>query len=118
MLIGELAAACGVSRDTLRFYERQGLVRGRRLANGYRDYPPEAAMLVGYIRTASALGFSLAEVGEHLPAIWDAPDPGPAIAAVMRDKLAELDARIVALQALRRQLAERVSADCPLQRAA
>lgn len=118
MLIGELAAACGVSRDTLRFYERQGLVRGKRLENGYRDYPPEAVMLVGYIRTASALGFSLAEVGQHLPAIWDTQDPGPAIAAVMRDKLSELDARIAALQALRQQLAERVAAECPLQRVA
>jgi len=117
VLIGDLATASGLSREALRFYEQQGLIRARRLANGYRDYPPEAVMLVQYIRTAQQLGFTLAEIGDRLPAIWDAPDPAPALAEVLASKLGEIDARIAALQSLRQTLAERVATDCPLRAA-
>lgn len=117
MLIGELAAASGLSREALRFYEQQGLIRARRLANGYRDYPAEAVMLVQYIRTAQQLGFTLSEIGDRLPGIWDAPDPAPALAEVLASKLGEIDARIAALQALRQTLAERVATNCPLRAA-
>lgn len=114
MLIGELATAAGISREALRFYEQQGLIRARRLANGYRDYPDEVLLLVNYIRTAQQLGFTLAGIGHKLPAIWDAADPAPAIAEVLGEKLLEIDARIEALQALRTQLALRLELDCPL----
>ncbi len=114
MLIGELATAAGLSREALRFYEQQGLIRARRLPNGYRDYPEEVLTLVQYIRTAQQLGFTLAEIGDRLPAIWDAPDPAPAVARVLATKLQEIDTRIAALQALRQTLAERVLTDCPL----
>jgi MerR family transcriptional regulator, copper efflux regulator len=114
MLIGELASASGLTRETLRFYEQLGLVRARRLANGYRDYVPETLMLVNYVRTAQQLGFTLTEIGRNLPAIWDADDPGPAIAQVLAEKLGEVDARIVALQALREGLATRLALACPL----
>ena len=115
MLIGELATASGLSREALRFYEQQGLIRARRLDNGYRDYPPEVVTLVQYIRTAQQLGFTLAEIGDRLPAIWDAAEPGPALAQVLAAKLQEIDDRIAALQGLRQTLAERVATDCPLQ---
>lgn len=114
MLIGELAAASGLSREALRFYEQQGLIRARRLANGYRDYPPEVVTLVQYIRTAQQLGFTLAEIGDRLPMIWDAPEPSPLLNQVLASKLGEIDTRIAALQALRQTLAERVATDCPL----
>lgn len=115
MLIGELATASGLSREALRFYEQQGLIRARRLDNGYRDYPPEVVTLVQYIRTAQQLGFTLAEIGDRLPAIWDAAEPGRALAQVLAAKLQEIDDRIAALQALRQTLAERVATYCPLQ---
>lgn len=114
MLIGELATVAGISRDTLRFYEQRGLIRARRLENGYRDYPDEVVMLVHYIRTAQQLGFTLEEIGHRLPDIWDAADPAPAIAQVLGEKLQEIDARIAALQALREQLAVRIALECPL----
>lgn len=116
MLIGELATVAGVSRETLRFYEQQGLIRARRLDNGYRDYPAEVLMLVNYIRTAQQLGFTLAEIGHKLPAIWDAADPGPAIARILGEKLQEIDDRIDGLRALREQLVVRLGLDCPLTR--
>ena len=114
MLIGELAQAVGLSRDALRFYEQQGLLRSRRLANGYRDYPAEAVMLVRYVRMAQQLGFTLAEIGHNLPPLWEAADPGPAVMALLGEKLKDIDARIAALQTLREDLATRVGQACPL----
>ena len=58
MRIGELSSRSGLSRDALRFYEKRGLLRARRGANGYRDYPPEAADWLRYLRTAQQLGFA------------------------------------------------------------
>ena len=49
MRIGELAQACAVSRDTLRFYEQRGLIAASRSANGYRDYPADIVQLVLYL---------------------------------------------------------------------
>ena len=114
MLIGELAAASGLTREALRFYEQQGLLRARRLANGYRDYAPETLMLVNYIRMAQQLGFTLAEIGHKLPEIWEQTEPGPAITQVLEEKLREIDARIAALQGLREGLATRLVLACPL----
>lgn len=118
MRIGEIAAATGISRDTLRFYEKRGLLRARRGSNGYRDYPPEAVDWLRYIRTAQALGFTLAEIEADLP-LLAAPDAGSAEALrqAMRGKLAEIDRRIEALAMLRGELARRLDtmpADCPL----
>jgi MerR family copper efflux transcriptional regulator len=118
MRIGELAQASGVSRDTLRFYETRGLIRAQRQANGYRRYAAETALLVNYIRSAQQLGFSLAEIGKELPAVWQQAEPGPAIQQLLAAKLGEIDARIDALKALRDGLAERLGQACPLVAAA
>jgi DNA-binding transcriptional MerR regulator len=118
MRIGQLAAITGVSRDTLRFYEERGLIRSTRRANGYRDYPAEIASLVGYIRTAQKLGFSLAEIGEHLPALWSAREPDAAVAGLLREKIMAVETRIAELSTLRDELAARLELVCPLQAAA
>jgi MerR family transcriptional regulator, copper efflux regulator len=119
MQIGELAEATGISRDTLRYYEKRGLLAARRGSNGYRDYPAEAADLLRYIRTAQALGFTLQEIEADLP-LLSAPagDSAAALRAALQAKLAEIDRRIDGLQALRGALAHRLSvqlADCPLR---
>ena len=114
MLIGALAQATGLSRDALRFYEQQGLLRSRRLANGYRDYPAEAVMLLSYVRMAQQLGFTLAEIGRNLPPLWEATDPGPAVAALLAEKLQDIDGRIAALKSMREDLAMRLGQVCPL----
>ncbi len=115
MRIGQIAALAGVSTDTLRFYEARGLIRSARGANGYRDYPEGTAGLVTYIRTAQRLGFSLAEIGEHLPALWGATEPDAAVAALLREKIAAIDGRIAELSALRDELALRLGNGCPLR---
>ena len=66
---GEVARRAGVSADTLRHYEQRGLLgKPRRLANGYRAYPPEALDRVLLIQRALAVGFTLDELAELLRA--------------------------------------------------
>jgi DNA-binding transcriptional MerR regulator len=114
MHIGAVARAAGVSCDTLRFYEKRGLIRSTRGDNGYRRYAPETAQFVTYIRTAQKLGFTLAEIGSSMPAVWAAPDPDVAVAALLAAKVKAIDAQIGELQALRSTLLQRVGMHCPL----
>lgn len=114
MKIGELAQATGLSCDTLRFYEKRGLIRAVRGSNGYRRYVPETVQLIGYIRTAQKLGFSLAEIGESLPALWHAESPDVAVAQLLTEKVQAIDARIAELKRLKKELLQRVAQVCPL----
>ncbi|MGW7237776.1 MerR family transcriptional regulator [Streptomyces sp. NPDC054804] len=115
MRIGELAARAGLSKDTIRFYERIGLVTGRRLSNGYRDFPPETVPWLHYVRTAQTLGFSLAEIGRHFEELGDAPDSAEALSALFQEKIRVVDARMAELAALRSELEARVGTGCPLR---
>lgn len=114
MRIGELAQACDVSRDTLRFYEERGLIAAQRSANGYRDYPVEMVQLVLYIKTAQRLGFSLGEIGSSVGALWQAADPDSAVSQLLRDKLTLIETRINELGQLRQELQQRLGQACPL----
>jgi MerR family copper efflux transcriptional regulator len=118
MQIGEIASATGLSRDTLRFYEKRGLLRARRSANGYRDYPPEAVDWLRYIRLAQTLGFTLTEIEADLPLLAAQESSAPQLRAALERKLADIDQRIEGLHALRGELARRLGEDmqaCPLQ---
>ncbi|MGI5398836.1 MerR family transcriptional regulator [Streptomyces sp. CA-135486] len=115
MRIGELAAQAGVTRDTIRFYEKVGLVAGRRLANGYRDFPPEAVAWLHYVRTAQMLGFSLAEIARHGEELSEAPDAAEALSALFEEKIKVIDVRMAELVILRAELATRVGTGCPLR---
>lgn len=117
MRIGDIARATGISRDTLRFYEKRGLLTARRSGNGYRDYPPEAVRWLTYIRTAQSLGFTLAEIEADLPLLADPDGSSETIRSALRTKLAEIDRRIDGLAALRGELVARLSdaVACPLR---
>ncbi|WP_446220087.1 MerR family transcriptional regulator [Micromonospora sp. IBHARD004] len=117
MRIGELAAQAGMTRDTIRFYEKVGLVTGRRLANGYRDFPPETVAWLLYVRTAQTLGFSLAEIARLGEELRDAPDAAEALSALFEEKIQIIDARMAELSALRADLDTRVGTGCPLRAA-
>lgn len=65
--IGRLATKAGVNLETVRFYERRGLLpKPPRSTSGYRLFPPEAAQRLRFIRRAQELGFSLKEIWELL----------------------------------------------------
>ncbi|MFG2780912.1 MerR family transcriptional regulator [Streptomyces prunicolor] len=116
MRIGELAARVGLTRDALRFYEQVGILTSARRANGYREYPPEAVPWLEYVRTAQALGFSLAEIGDHGEELSAAPDQAEALSALFADKIRVIDTRTAELAALRAELTARAGTDCPLRK--
>ena len=123
MKIGELASATGLSRDTLRFYEKRGLLQPRRRDNGYRDYPPEAVQWLCYLRSAQQLGFTLSEIEAGMPLLATPEEFAPRDAAAqlreaLTRKLADIDVRIEALSVLRAELArelEQPGEGCPLR---
>ena len=115
MRIGEVATRTGVSVDALRFYEEKGLIKPQRAANGYRLYPEQTLQLVGYIKLAQQLGFSLAEIGENLPLLWNSEGVSQTLLArLFAEKIALLDQRVEQMQTLRNLLAERATQVCPL----
>ena len=115
MRVGELARATGVSTDTIRFYEAHGLVTSLRRANGYRDFDPQMVVQVNLIRSAQAMGFSLAEIGELVRGMGDAGLDAGQVAQLLRDKIAEIDARMAGLAQLRATLAAQLDTVCPIR---
>lgn len=67
MRIGELAKVTGLAASRIRFYEASGLFRAKRRANGYRDYDPEATVVLEIISSAQSVGFSLEQIRDLLP---------------------------------------------------
>lgn len=106
LTIGQLAKQAGVGVDTIRFYEREGLLATpHRLASGYRQYPPEAVKRVMFLRRAQRLGFTLRNAKELL-ALRENPDADRKdIREKAVEKLADIDARISELQTIRAELA-------------
>ncbi len=106
LTIGRLARAAGVGAETVRFYEREGLIEAPpRTAAGYRQYPPETVERLGFIRRAKALGFSLDEIRELL-ALREPDQDRSRVKAITERKIADIDQRISELERMRAALAE------------
>ena len=100
MRAGELARAAGVSTDTLRHYERKGvLARPRRSRNGYREYPPEALERVLLVRRALGVGFTLAELARILRVRDRGGAPCREVRELAAAKLAGVEEQLRALAA-------------------
>ena len=112
MTIGRVASRASVSVDTLRFYERRGLIaRPRRSLAGYRDYSEDVIERLRFIRDAKALGFSLREIGELLSlGVTSTRECGP-VTRKAQAKLSGIREDIRRLNRLRRTL-EKVISDC------
>ena len=122
--IGALAKRAGVSIDTVRYYERGGLLAPKtRLASGYRRYSELEVARLRFIRRAQALGFSLKEVKELL-ALSNLRDVGR-VKRAAQTKLADVEERIASLERVRNGLASLIAAcpghgraaDCPILKA-
>jgi len=99
---GQVAAAAGVNIETLRYYERRGLLREpQRSLGGHRLYPPETVTMMRVIKAAQRVGFTLDEVAGVLAAtpLGGRPDAGLQTRAAA--KLAEVDEKLVELTAVR-----------------
>lgn len=109
---GEVARQAGVNIQTLRYYERRGLLTApSRTIGGHRVYPPDTVALLRVIKTAQRLGFTLDEVAELIEA-GRRRHPPPDLRQRAVDKIAEIDARIADLTAMRAALAQVVAARC------
>lgn len=105
MLIGELADAVGLPSQTIRFYERKGLLPApKRGANGYRSYEESTLTRLHFIQTAQAAGLTLAEIGSIIDLRDDGNVPCAHVATLVHSKLAEVRARIKDLTALEAEL--------------
>lgn len=102
---GSLARQCAVSADTLRFYERRGLLRPPpRDRNGYRRYPAETIERVRLIRSALDAGFTIEELARILAQRDGGGAPCREVLAIASTRLDELTDRIARLTALRDRL--------------
>jgi MerR family mercuric resistance operon transcriptional regulator len=113
LTIGQLARQAGVGVETIRFYEREGLIAEpeRQPSSRYRQYSPQAVRRVRFIRHAKALGFTLKEIQELLEL---RVDPGSTCADVRqraRDKITDIQERIESLTRMKVAL-ERLSRKC------
>lgn len=103
---GQVADAAGVNRQTLRYYERRGLLaEPDRTLGGHRMYPEETVTVLRMIKAAQRLGFTLDEVAELLAI-------GNQLQDRARDKLAEVEAKIADLGVIRDTLIAALAAGC------
>jgi MerR family mercuric resistance operon transcriptional regulator len=117
MRTSELAGRAGVNTETLRYYERRGLLSTPpRTPGGYRDYPVSAVRLLRFVKRAQELGFTLDEVEELLHLEDGGPESCDAARALAEHRRDDLAARIRDLQRMHDSLAELV-ATCDLPRA-
>jgi MerR family mercuric resistance operon transcriptional regulator len=110
MRISELARAASVGVETVRFYQRKGLLAvPRGDAPGGRHYDAEDLRRLRYVRQAQTAGFTLAEIARLIE--LSHTDDRPAARAMARERIAALDDRIAVLQAARQSLAK-LEHDC------
>jgi len=111
LTIGRLATQAGVSIDTVRFYEKRGLLaHPQRTAAGYRLYATSVVERLNFIRRAKALGFSLDEISSLL-SLQDKGGTKAAVKAIATHKLDEIDKKIDDLERIRGVL-RTLSKDC------
>jgi DNA-binding transcriptional MerR regulator len=113
MKIGELAKRSGVGIDSIRFYEREGLLPpARRRASGYRIRDEGDLRRLRFVRRAKARGFTLSEIVELLALSTHANDAMAAMKTAAQRKLIDIEARLVDLARIRGGLSSLVDA-CP-----
>jgi MerR family mercuric resistance operon transcriptional regulator len=112
LTIGEVAKAAEIGVETIRFYEREGLIaEPPRRASGYRQYPREAIRRLRFIRRAKELGFTLREIGELLSLRVDPSTTCADVRAMARAKIEDIDGRVAELHRIKDVL-ERLARSC------
>lgn len=123
MTIGELATKAGVNVQTVRYYEREGLLpeAHRWPDSGYRDFDDEALLRLKFIRSAKELGFTLREIKELLDLRILPEESCREVRVKLERKIADIDQRLTQMRRMRRTLAKLATAcstqkknrDCP-----
>lgn len=123
LTIGQVARACGVGVETIRFYEREGLVpQPARPEVGFRRYPPETVKRILFIQRSKALGFSLREIRDLLSLRVDSARSCNQVRKHAEAKVADIEEKIETLRGMRQALEKLVAAcgsrsargECPI----
>jgi len=123
LTIGHLAKEAGVNLETVRYYERRGLLpRPPRSPSGYRLFPAESRKRLRFIRRAQELGFSLREIRELLSLRLAHSTDGAAVRRRAEAKLADIEAKIKTLESMKGTLRKltnacagcRTTSECPI----
>ena len=110
--IGEVAGKAGVNLETIRYYERQGLLpKPSRLSSGYRAFSSDAVRRIRFIKRAQQLGFSLKEIQQLLALRINPRGRCGDVRLRTEAKIADMDQKIRSLQAMKQTL-ERLAAAC------
>ena len=106
MTIGELAKKAAVNVQTIRYYEREGLLPNahRWPGSGYRDFDEEALLRLRFVRSAKELGFTLREIRELLDMRILPGESCAEVRQMISAKLTDLDRRLIEMRRLRRTL--------------
>lgn len=116
MRSGQVARDAGVNVETLRYYERRGILQTpERRASGYREYSSEAVGVIRFVKRAQELGFSLDEVETLLTLAAGGPESCESARALATRKLSELDAKMRSISAMQESL-RRLVATCEMPR--
>ena len=121
--IGKVARQAGVKIETVRFYEREGLIpEPMRSTSGYRQYPASTVARIRFIRRAKALGFSLREVHELLSLRVDPTRSSAEVKARAEAKIADIEQKVRTLRRMKKTLIDLTEgcdgcgpvSDCPI----
>lgn len=105
MRVKELMARASISRDTLRFYEKEGLItQPPRGLNGYRDYGEHVLEEIRFIRIAQSVGFPLKEIKRAIPHLASAKPGCPYLQAALEKQLQAVESKITELMAAKGRL--------------
>lgn len=113
MTIGQIARNSGTSIETIRFYEREGLIeKPSRTESGYRSYQPDVISRLSFIMQAKSLGFSLAEIKELLSLKFSPETNCGDVRNQAEKKILDIEHKIDSLQRIKLALVKLVTA-CP-----
>jgi len=111
MWIGQTAREAGVNAQTLRYYERRGLLpQPNRRGSGYREYSDEAVRIVRFIKRAQELGFSLDKIEELVRLRGVKRAERQRVRAIAQRKIADIERKVERLQSMRHALEHLVDA--------
>lgn len=103
--IGQVAGEAGVNVQTLRYYERRGILQAPvRSASGYREYPPDTVRVIRFIKRAQELGFSLSQVEELLELRGMRPGKREAVRSLAAAKIQDIEEKLRDLESMKRAL--------------
>jgi DNA-binding transcriptional MerR regulator len=105
MTIGAVSTVSGLPVDTIRFYEKKGLIEPpARNASGYRIYQPEIIDLIAFIKQGREMHFSLEDIGKLIAFLFRSEGSAEEVRRITREKITDVEERLEKLGSARRQL--------------